>query len=154
MRSLSVSVPLGTPSGFALAFLRTFFDGHKNGPAQPQFGLRVPLGTVASGLTIDKPVTFQLAYVKNPSGEHALEISWRTPESKAFPHFSGCFAATPEGENTCRLSLTGSYSAPGGVAGSIFDAAVGKRIARSTIEGLLQRLAAAAEADYQTRLAM
>jgi len=154
MRSLVVTAPVRTPSAFALSFLRTYFDERKNDAAAPYLGLRFPLGTAGAGLTIDKSVAVDVQYVKIPGDGHALAISWCTPENEAFPRFSGRFAATPTGEEACLLTLEGSYSAPGGIAGSIFDATVGSRIAQSTIEGLLQRLASAAEGDYQTRLSM
>jgi hypothetical protein len=47
--------------------------------------------------------------------------------------------------------LSGSYNAPGGLAGAAFDAFVGHRIAKATSTALLKQLGAAAEADYRTR---
>ena len=49
------------------------------------------------------------------------------------------------------LTLSGSYNAPGGIAGAAFDALVGRRIAKATLVALLEQLSAAAEADYRTR---
>jgi hypothetical protein len=60
--------------------------------------------------------------------------------------------AEATGEDTCTLSMAGTYDVPGGVAGQLFDAVIGVRIARGTIEQLLAQFRDAIEADYTERM--
>jgi hypothetical protein len=49
------------------------------------------------------------------------------------------------------MTIDGTYDAPGGVAGQLFDAVLGVRIAHGTLEELLNNFRDAIETDYRTR---
>lgn len=54
------------------------------------------------------------------------------------PGFNGTLTLRAgEDYSECELELAGSYEPPGGSAGNIFDEAIGRRIAHSTLNALL-----------------
>jgi uncharacterized membrane protein len=71
-------------------------------------------------------------------GHDALTISWR-PRWSAFPSFRGLATVRPQSPGSI-LALEGSYEPPGGFAGQIFDRLIGRRLANSTMDHLLDRL--------------
>ena len=138
MRRLTASVPVRAPSGFTLAFAWSYFKQQAEVPGTSNLPLRLPLDAIARGLALPD----------------AIDISWAPEESAAFPTFSGSLRTSSENDGDCRLTLEGTYTAPGGIAGAAFDMVVGGRIARATIHALLEQVRAAAEADYRTRSAL
>ena len=151
MRDLSVAIPVAAPSGFALAFLNTYVNDLAAGnPAGGKLPLRYNVTQIA-GLALERDVTVHVDYVPQPGGLPAsLRIAWE-PDESLFPSFSGVLHAIPEDERTCTLSIAGTYDVPGGIAGQVFDAVIGVRIARGTIEQLLEQFRDAIETDYKTR---
>jgi hypothetical protein len=75
----------------------------------------------------------------------AFEIGW-TAGTRFFPDFRGTLRLRIASVDETQLSLEGEYRPPLGTAGAVFDALVGRRIARATMRDLLDRLAAAMEA--------
>ena len=154
MRRLTVSVPVRAPCGFMLAYVRTYFQERAHGIDVSELRLHVPLHNLAGGLSVDKPVHVELRYLPNRGAHDGLAISWIPAETAAFPRFQGVFEARKLHDVDCQLALNGSYIAPGGIAGAAFDAVLGHRIARATIESFLHQLGTAAEADYRIRVAL
>ena len=72
------------------------------------------------------------------------EISW-TAGTRFFPDFQGTLQLRIVSVEQTRLTLEGTYRAPFGAAGQVFDAVLGRRIARATMRDLLDRLADAME---------
>ena len=60
--------------------------------------------------------------------------------------------AEPTSASACILSVAGTYDVPGGVAGQLFDAVVGVRIAHGTLDQLLEKFRDAIEEDYKKRM--
>jgi hypothetical protein len=154
MRHLTVSLTVSAPAGFTLAFVREFFEERTRDAGAAGLALRLPFPAAAGGAALEKTVMIHAGYVAGKGAPDSFEIAWTPDGTSAFPRFEGAFTTTPAGEETCRLSLTGTYEVPGGLPGGAFDAVVGQRIARATIGELLQRVCRAAEADYRTRLGM
>lgn len=155
MRHLTVSAPVRAPSGFTLAYVRSYFQERTQGVNATPFSLRLPLYALNAGrLSVEKPVSIETHYVSNDDAPDTIQVSWTPEGTMAFPSFDGSLAAKTDGDARCLLVLSGSYVAPGGIAGAAFDALLGGNIARASIEGLLQQLAAAAEVDYRTRVAL
>ncbi len=77
----------------------------------------------------------------------ACAIRWR-PNRRFFPGFRGVITARPHFARAC-LSLEGEYVPPGGMAGAIFDALVGRWIARDSLGRLLREVADYAESRYR-----
>jgi hypothetical protein len=151
MRVLTVSVPVEAPAGFTLAFLQTYFREATHGAQTAKVRLRLPTLTAVGGVSVEKTVEADVKYELGHGKPAALEVAWTPEASGAFPKFSGAFHASDDSPTACRLVLTGTYAAPGGAAGGVFDAIVGRRIARATIAELLERLALAAAKDYAIR---
>jgi hypothetical protein len=149
VRSLSVEAGVDAPADFTLAFARGYFArtflGRDSGPVTLDFAL--PLG---GGMTLAKPVTVSFA---DSEGE-GIHVRWAPVEGGAFPTFSGQFETAPREGGRCTLTVSGFYVPPGGVAGRIFDALLGYRIATSSLGALLARIGEAAERDYRTRVAL
>ena len=116
--------------------------------------LRVPMRDAFGGLSLEKAVDADVRYVVGHGAPDALGIDWMPQGAAAFPHFSGALAAVAAGSEACRLTLSGAYAPPGGIAGKAFDAVVGNRIARASLADLLHRLGSFAEHDYRLRVAL
>ena len=71
----------------------------------------------------------------------ALAIRWRRRGGVPAPSFSGLITARPNGPST-EIRIEGHYTPPLGVLGAIFDAVIGKHIARWTLERFLDQIAA------------
>ena len=149
MRELSVSLPVKAPSGFALAFLNTYVRDLVAG-GDSRLPMRYAL-TQLAGLTLERDVTVRIEYIAKPGDAPAeLDIAWET-DASLFPSFKGTLHAKPSGKTRCTLTIVGSYGAPGGIAGQLFDAVLGVRIAQGTLEQLLAQFRDAIEDDYKKR---
>lgn len=151
MRALSVTLPVQAPSGFALAFLNTYVGdlaggGHNEGVMPLHYTV-----TQLAGLTLERDVNVRVDYIAKANQPAVLTICWQ-PDASIFPSFNGTLTAEPDGERACHLTIGGQYDVPGGVAGQLFDAVVGVRIAHGTIEQLLMQFRDAIEADYKKRM--
>lgn len=81
----------------------------------------------------------------------AMLIEW-TAGTRLFPDFHGTLRLRIDSVESTLLTLEGSYRAPFGAPGLLFDRLIGRRIARSTMRELLERLALAMEqreVDYR-----
>ena len=152
MRELSASIPVKAPSGFALAFLNTYVRDLGGAKSTSTLPMRYTL-TQLAGLTLERDVNVRVEYDAQPGDAPALlYICWE-PDASLFPSFEGTLRAEPSGDAACTLSIAGTYDAPGGVAGQLFDAVLGVRIAHGTIEHLLAQFRDAIEDDYKKRMA-
>jgi hypothetical protein len=150
VRDLSASTPVKAPSGFSLAFLNTYITDLGGGKADAVMPLHYTV-TQLAGLTLERDVNVRVDYIPQPEGPAVLNVCWE-PDAAIFPRFEGTLHAHATGEHACMLSIAGTYDAPGGVAGQIFDAVIGVRIAHATLEQLLERFRDAIEADYKRRM--
>lgn len=152
MRELSASISVRAPSGFSLAFLNTYVSDLGADSGDSIMPMRYTL-TQLAGLTLERDVTVRVEYVALPGDEPAeLNIAWE-PDASLFPSFKGRLHAKPDGnkKDACTLTISGTYDVPGGMAGQLFDAVVGIRIAHGTLEHLLNRFRDAIESDYKKR---
>jgi hypothetical protein len=151
VRELSSSVPVKAPSGFALAFLNTYIRDRAGVDGEACLPLRYTLTRLA-GLTLERDVAVRVEYVLQPGDAPAtLDITWE-PDASLFPSFRGSLHAEGTAKAECMLTIDGKYDAPGGVAGQLFDAMLGVRIAEGTIVGLLEQFRDAIEEDYKKRM--
>jgi hypothetical protein len=134
-----------------VAFLNTYVRDLGGSDGDAMMPMRYKM-THLAGLTLERDVTVRVDYIPQPGREAAhLHIAWE-PEARIFPSFKGTLEGEATGEHSCTLSIAGTYDAPGGVAGQLFDAVIGVRIAHGTLEQLLQRFRAAIEDDYKKRM--
>jgi hypothetical protein len=149
---LSSSIPVQAPSDFAIAFLNTYVADLAHGSAEAVLPLRFELEKLA-GLVLERVVTVHVGYEPAPpGGSPSLKISWQAEDSPMFPRFDGTLTSAPEGNHACILTIDGTYAVPLGVVGLFFDAILGQRVARGTIDGLLRQFREAIEADYAQRM--
>lgn len=149
MRELTVSMDVKAPSGFAVAFLNTYVKDLGRGQDGTVLPLRYTIKQLG-GLKLERDVTVRVDYLPEEGGPAHLDIAWE-PDGSLFPSFTGKLHTDATGETTCAMTIDGTYDAPGGVPGQLFDAVVGARIARGTIEELLAQFRDAIEADYKGR---
>jgi hypothetical protein len=151
VRELSAEIPVQAPSGFAIAFLDTYVRDFGGAGTNSSMPMRYTV-TQLAGLTLERDVTVRVDYIPKPQDAPAeLFLCW-DPDASLFPSFRGALHARPAGERSCVLSIAGTYEVPGGVAGQLFDAVVGVRIAHGTLEQLLGRFRDAIEEDYKKRM--
>lgn len=150
VRGLTASIPVQSPAGFTLAFLSSYVSELSGGGTEAQLPLRYTV-TQLAGLVLERDVNVRVDYISHPDAPAELKIAWE-PDASIFPSFQGMLHAEPAGEKACALTIAGSYDVPGGVAGQLFDAVIGVRIAHATIEQLLAQFRDAIEADYKTRM--
>lgn len=74
-----------------------------------------------------------------------IPLSWRVPDTDAFPIFQGFFEIQPLSSFEVQVALLGYYHAPYGAIGAVFDMVLGKRIAEVTIRHLVDEVCNAIE---------
>jgi hypothetical protein len=78
-------------------------------------------------------------------------VTWADADGGPYPVFVGRLSVEPDEDyRTFFLRLTGDYVAPFGLAGALFDAVVGRRIAKVTIATLLLHIAGDIEHQFET----
>jgi hypothetical protein len=126
--------------------LEQFFESLRDRNGVARLRLRVPTNGPADGLALDREVRVE---ARRPRGEASLNdlmlITWVPEGTGVFPAFEGILIVRSE-NGTSSIELDGTYTAPFGTAGQVFDAAIGHRIAESTARELLKDLKAAIEA--------
>lgn len=106
-----------------------FFDAH------PDLRLKSFASTTADVDTRSELVEDHADTVRR---HDALAISWK-PRWFVFPSFAGSLSVRPQAPGSI-LAIEGSYEAPGGWLGALFDRVMGERLAYRTIDHLLHRL--------------
>ena len=97
------------------------------------------LGMNAFALSRDVIATFRRH--KGPNQTIVFDLHWESADGGPYPVFDGTLTvAEDETYESCRIILEGSYTPPGWVAGAIFDAALGSKIASATADELLARI--------------
>ncbi|HTW84443.1 MAG TPA: hypothetical protein VMD91_10275 [Candidatus Sulfotelmatobacter sp.] len=112
--------------------------------------VRIPLRNFFYGLRghVARPV--KLLFALHPDETEggrlhdALLIEWRAG-TRLFPHFHGTLRLRIADVEHTRLTFEGAYRPPAGALGLVFDALLGRRIAKSTMAELLDRIARALE---------
>jgi hypothetical protein len=106
--------------------------------------LRVPLGAsdAGKGLALDKEVIASLDRLPQPRRlEERIAVTWEPQDAhEPFPKFDGTLSLEAASPKACFLTLEGKYEPPLGVAGKVFDAALGRRIAEATARLLLKEI--------------
>jgi hypothetical protein len=78
-----------------------------------------------------------------------VRVTWHPEGGGPFPDFEGTLKIVPDEDySACWLALDGTYVPPGGIAGRLFDVAVGSRIAHATGRELLEQIKAEVEATF------
>jgi hypothetical protein len=143
-----IQVPFSIAHDYAEDFFRE---------AERDVEVRVPLRDLFWAVRgrFQRPVRLVFALHPDETDEgrthNAMLVEW-TAGTRLFPDFHGTLRLRIDTVQTTLLTLEGSYRAPFGAPGLLFDRLLGRRIARVTMSELLERLALAMEkreVDYR-----
>jgi hypothetical protein len=131
------------PLASADRLLQAFFAAH---PAPDGAGARIVLHAGDAA----QPAIVGLKRVHRPEDmTPRYAIHWEAEGGGLYPNFDGELNVdADEDYNAFWFVLNGSYVPPGGVAGQLFDAAIGRRVAEATARGLLGEMRVETEAIF------
>jgi hypothetical protein len=111
-------------------------------------GLSVDIG---AGASVHQMVTVHLGIPQSVSGGFVVPVEWEaTGREQLLPSFTGDLEvlAAPPG---VRLRLYGSYTVPLGAVGRFGDGVIGHRLARRSLNTLVERLVWRLESEVRQR---
>jgi hypothetical protein len=144
MSHLSERELVHVPLASADRLLSAFMDAH---PSPTGAGARV----ILRAADVTEPAIISLTSAHRPADmTPRYAVHWQAEGGGAFPIFDGFLSVTADQDyNSYWLVIEGSYEPPGGLAGKMFDAVVGNRIAVATTRNLLGSLRDTAEARFK-----
>jgi hypothetical protein len=144
--SLAEQIPIDVPLNRAPFFLERFFTERRT-PEGNETTLHLTVPGLPRGVTLEHDVL--ATFVREgrwKSWNDAAELSWHADGGGPFPTFHGELKIlADEDYNSAILAIKGSYTPPGGAAGRVFDATLGRKIAHGTAQQLLRELKSAVE---------
>lgn len=112
--------------------------------------LRVPseIVGVENAVGLEQTVRFHVLHARDAGNlNDVLVIGWEPQGPHVTPEFHGILSYDADVDaSSSTLTLSGTYTPPGGVLGEAFDAALGFWVARATVHDLLRRIARQIEA--------
>jgi hypothetical protein len=144
MRRLRESIDLPVNESVAESGITAFFETYRQPDGTIVFPLSVPLRDfgLPDDLAIERDVSVRLAKRRDEENlNDELGISWEPRDGGPFPRFDGRLVVwgEPAAEESF-VELDGTYEAPLGAAGEMFDEAVGRTIASRTAFHLLEAI--------------
>ena len=108
---------------------------------------------IGVGIAVEKTVRARISSQLDATHRNrVMTIAWEPDGGGPFPTFEGTIGTIADDDgNGSAIVLAGQYVPPGGIAGMLFDAAIGFWIARASVRDLLERIRAGAEALYARR---
>ncbi|MGZ5091212.1 MAG: hypothetical protein ACXWCH_08730 [Burkholderiales bacterium] len=130
MSTISETTLLDCPFSASLDYVEEFFNEHNRLPLK---ALRIIKTDVLMryDLVADREDTARL--------HDALAVRWQPEGDLPLPTFHGSLSVRPHMRRT-ELHLEGGYLPPLGTTGKVFDAVVGRNVARDTMQGLLREI--------------
>jgi hypothetical protein len=113
---------------------------------KPVVALRVAI----ADLIVERSADLVLKHARDYPGYEIMDIEWRAHDGGLYPVFCGTLSVENVTGNYCRLDLDGSYVPPLGLAGAVFDAVAGHKIALATARELLDDIRIGFEFAFQT----
>lgn len=114
----------------------------------------VPIRIEMGDLTVERRVDLELKFPREYPGNVIMDIQWGPHDGGPYPVFKGMLSVEETGPNVCRIDLEGSYEPPLGIAGAVFDAVVGHRIAVAGVRQLLDEIKTGFETAYHAARAV
>jgi len=147
MPQLRDVAPVKRSAAETQAAIERFFLSLEGADGVARLRLRVPAGSSGHGISLDREVRVEARAVHQSNGAPGvIEIVWMPEGTGIFPRFDGTLIVTGFGNSDASfIELDGIYTPPFGAAGQVFDAAIGRQIARSTAREFLKDLKAAVE---------
>ncbi|MDP9018190.1 MAG: hypothetical protein M3N19_07705 [Candidatus Eremiobacteraeota bacterium] len=143
---------LKCPYSRAKGYLRDALAGAAETHEKQALTLRVPLGQGVGGGALHKDVVATYTPGADPMHfDQPWKIHWTPADGGPYPDFDGELTIrADEDYPTSILELTGQYKPPMGVAGALFDAVAGSRLAEATAQELLKRIGRSMEMQYSS----
>jgi hypothetical protein len=135
--AVSVSTIADCPFSIAQEYALEFFRSGKAGATESEIDL--PLKAFVLRHFVDVVMRLDRDSIEMGRSHEEIRLFWDSG-SPWFPNFHGTLRFRIERDKT-RILLEGSYIAPLGLVGQLFDAVVGKHIARLSLSDLAQRIA-------------
>jgi hypothetical protein len=151
MSTLKASLVIETPFAQAADLVERFFVSQTADDGVITLRLSAPgAGIGIDSFAVGHEVVATFRRRKGPYETIVFDLHWESADGGPFPVFDGTLTvAEDETYQTCRLILEGSYLPPGRLAGAVFDAALGSRIAYATAHELLERMETFLRVGYE-----
>lgn len=152
MREVRQTISLAVPGAQAERCILEFFERHRTADGDIEIPLSVPLGEfgVPGNLLLERTVNVHVAKRRDAQNlNDEIAMRWDPGSDEPFPSFSGTLVVWSENAATTFVELRGTYEPPLGVAGKLFDDALGHVLAKRTAHQFLLTLAEGAQACYQ-----
>jgi hypothetical protein len=146
MRRLRDTVAVNCPIDQAPGRIERFFAARRGADGTLRLPLRLPFGRPsADGFALDHEVYVDARVAQDDQNLNDLiRVSWKAESEIPLPSFSGTLVTWSEGNPKLTfIELDGTYVAPDGAAGAIFDETLGRIIAQRTAKDLLAQIASA-----------
>ncbi len=136
------------PVGEAEPRLYGYFESLRQPDGVARMRLRVAVAGSSRvlGVSLEREVRVETERLPDEDLKDPIRITWRPEGNAAFPRFDGMLSlwAAEDGKSSY-LEIDGTYEPPFGVAGQVFDEAIGRRLAASTAREFLSDLRRAIE---------
>jgi hypothetical protein len=151
MSTLKASLVTETPFAQAADLVERFFASQTAEDGVITLRLSAPgAGISIDSFAVGHDVVAAFRRRKGPNETIVFELHWESADGGPFPVFDGTLTvAEDETYEVCRLILEGSYLPPGRLAGAVFDAVLGSRIAYATAQELLERIRTFLRVGYE-----
>jgi len=140
MATITESLHVPCPYVRAKSYLHeTLSEAAKNAPQPLQLTATLPVADVQ----LEKTVLVHYAKGTDPMHfDEPWNVTWEPRPGGVYPSFSGTLTVRADEDYTGSiLELAGAYAPPLGVAGALFDKALGQKIASVTMGELLAKIA-------------
>jgi hypothetical protein len=108
----------------------------------------VPLRVMVGDLVVERRADLSITYDRADVGREVLKVAWQAHDGGIYPVFNGTLSVTAGTGKHCRFDLEGGYVPPLGLAGKMFDAVAGHRIAVEASRALVDAIRIGVERAY------
>lgn len=155
MRELREQVVLHCPVEEAESRILSFFAARRAPDGTLRMRLRVPAGAESPfNYSISRLVRVEAQLGKDEDDlNEVIKVSWRPEGTAMLPRFEGKLTVWGgDDPSTTVLELSGHYLPPFGVAGQVFDEAIGQQIAHATAAEFLSDISRSIDAPAASAL--
>jgi hypothetical protein len=144
MTRIRESAEVQYPAKMLERLLSNYMDERRRGDGTICLPLRVRIAEARrDGLSVDHDVIVRFRRGRDAQNlNDTFYVDWVPSGDGPYPTFTGFMNVYPENDpRFSRLEIDGTYIPPGGLLGRVFDAAVGRRMARTSVADFVNRLA-------------
>ena len=150
MSKLQEHVDIACPFHYLIHHVQRYFTVHRRGRTPGSFTLTLDVAKIGLPAKVQAQHEVRMQYAVRKDAQHGevIALSW-DPDDRFMPTFEGELHGEQRPPGGSKLVLAGSYNAPMGPVGAVFDALLGKRIAAATAATLLHDVKQFVESDYE-----